>query len=89
MGQANRALVALLATLLIGLGRPPAGTAGDTPEGSDRAEAAPRVTDAECRRFARALEKAVQKGDEAAFSGLIDWDAIIDRSIARDTPGYT
>jgi hypothetical protein len=44
--------------------------------------AGPPVTDEECRAFVAAVDGAVQSRDVAAFSALVDWDALLKTATA-------
>src|SRR4051794_13646070 len=82
--------LALSAALLglggCGRGADPGAAAGPAAPGEDppaiagrQAEepAGPPVTDQECRAFAASVADALRAGDEAAFSALVDWDALL------------
>jgi hypothetical protein len=51
-------------------------------ESASRAAQQGPVTDAEVRQFATALERGVAAGDTSVFASEIDWNSIIDKSMA-------
>lgn len=71
--QATRRVQWLLALgLTLGAWPNPCRAAGDAPAGP--------VRDDEVKAFANAVEKAIHGGDSAAFTSLIDWNAIVDKA---------
>jgi hypothetical protein len=78
----------LVLSILIAAGViPAAGLGGCGRADLSAAPAETPVTDEECRALAATIETAVQAGNRAAFSALIDWDEILKRAtVGIDVP---
>lgn len=60
----------------------PATEWSDPPPAKAAAREAPPLSEAECRAYADAVLAAVRKHDKSALSGLMDWDALFERTFA-------